>query len=117
MSVEDSSAEADARQQLHDAAERRLQRLRRMLVGTSAWAVAMLLTIAHGRGWWSAGAAAAAVDGSAAELAYWALLAGAIALAAGMLLPQILTWSCVPSGRVSDRQIRRFFDAEGRSRK
>jgi hypothetical protein len=117
MSAEERSAEADARQQLHDAIERRLQRLRRMLVGTSAWAVAMLLTIAHGRGWWSAGATAAAIDAGTAELAYWAILVGAIALATGMLLPQIHTWISVPSGHVSDRQIRRFLDAQWHPRR
>lgn len=41
-------------------------------------------------------------------------LAGALALAAGMLLPQILMWTTTPSGRVRDRKIRRFLDAEAR---
>lgn len=41
-------------------------------------------------------------------------LAGALALGAGMLLPQILMWTTTPSGRGSDRKIRRFPDAEAR---
>lgn len=70
MSAEERRAEAAARQQLHDAAERRGRRLVRMLVGASAWAVAMLFTIAHKNGWWAAGVTAAGVDAGTAELAW-----------------------------------------------
>lgn len=41
------------------------------------------------------------------------IFAGAIILAIGMLLPQTLTSISVPGGHVSDRQVRRFLDAEG----
>lgn len=114
MSAEDPAAEARARQQLHDAATHRLQRLRRLLVGTSAWAVAMLLTITHVHGWWSAGTGAIGIGTDAAELTFWTLLTAALILAAAMLLPQILTWTRTPSGRVSDRAIRRLLEAEAR---
>ncbi len=114
MSAEDPAAEADARQQLHDAATRRLQRLRRVLVGTSAWAVAMLLTVTHVHGWWAAGATASGIDAATAELTFRTLLTAALLLAAVMLLPQILTWTTTPSGRVSDRAIRRLLEAEAR---
>ncbi len=76
MSAEDPAAEADARQQLHDAAARHVQRLCRVLVGTSAWAAAILLTVTHVHGWWAAGAAATGVDGASAGLMFRTLLTG-----------------------------------------
>jgi hypothetical protein len=114
MSAEDPAAEADARQQLHAAATRRLQGLRRVVFGASAWAVAMLLTVAHVHGWWAAGAAATGVDAATAELTFRILLIAALLLAAVLLLPQILTWASTPSGHVSDRAIRRLLEAESR---
>lgn len=104
MSGEETAAEADAPQQLYAAVELRVRRLWRMLVGTTAWAVAMFLTVARGQGWWPGDA----------ELAYWALITGAIVLATTMLLPQILTSISVPSGHLSDRKIRQFLEAETR---
>lgn len=104
MNDEETAAEADARQQLHNAVELRVRRLQRMLIGTTAWAAAMLLTVAHGHGWWPGDA----------ELAYWALVTGAIVLATAMLLPQILTWISLPSGHLSDRKVRQFLEAETR---
>ncbi|MFJ7289757.1 hypothetical protein ACIQUC_15710 [Curtobacterium sp. NPDC098951] len=102
MSAEDPAAEADARQQLRDAATRRVQRIERVLVGASAWAVAMILTVTHVHGWWAAGATATGVDAATAELTFRTLLTAALLLAAVMLLPQILTWTTTLSGRMSD---------------
>lgn len=112
MSVEEPTAEADARQQLHDAAMRRMHRLRRVLVGTSAWAVAMLLTVTHLHGWWAASAVATGIDAATAELTFRITLTATLSLAAVMLVPQILTWSTTPGGRVSDRAIRRLLEVE-----
>ncbi|WP_295792164.1 hypothetical protein [uncultured Microbacterium sp.] len=114
MSAEDPTAEADLRQQLHNAATRRVRRIRRVLVGASAWAVAMLLTASRLQGWWGAGATATGVDAATAELTFRTLLTAALLLAVVMLLPQILTWTTTPSGRVSDRAIRRLLEAEAR---
>lgn len=114
MSADDPAADADARQLLLDAATRRLQRLRRVLVGKSAWAVEMLLAVTHMLGWWAAGAAATGVAAASAELTLRTLLTATLFLAAVMLLPQILTWITTPSGRVSDRAIRQLLEVEAR---
>jgi hypothetical protein len=43
-------------------------------------------------GWWRGDA----------ELAYWALITGAVILATTMLLPQIFMWISLPSGDLRD---------------
>ncbi|MBF4592052.1 hypothetical protein [Curtobacterium sp. VKM Ac-1395] len=90
----------------------RVRRARGMFIGSWAWLGAMVLLVARGQGWWDIGTAGAGMSASGAAALYWGLCTACWIATIAFFWPQLRMWSTAPHARVTDREIRHFYNQE-----
>lgn len=96
------------------ATANRVSRARGMLLGSWAWLGAMALLVARVQGWWESGTAGIGMPASGAAALYWGLCTVCWVSTLVFFWPQLRVWATAPHARVSDREIRSFYDREAR---